>query len=220
VQPGDPALRQAHRLLRRIFPTAELVRRTEWSDSLRERAAGLWTDISWHLVVAEAGARVVGVATGNYLGNVNTAIVGYVAVAPSARRLGLGPKLRRRLRAIFRADARRILHRPLQAIVGEVRRDNPWLETLTRREHALALDFSYLQPRLRRDARPVPLVFYYESLDRVRRSIPATELRRLLYTVWRRIYRISRPLADPAFRHMLRQLEGRRRVGPLPSSSR
>jgi len=53
------------------------------------------------------------------------------------------------------------------------------------------------------------------ALDRIRRRLPATVVRRLLYTVWRRVYRIARPMSDPAFRRMLRELSGRRWIGPL-----
>ncbi|MDH5197726.1 MAG: GNAT family N-acetyltransferase, partial [Gemmatimonadota bacterium] len=175
----------------------------------------LWTDLRWHLVIAEAAGRVIGVVTGSYLGNVNTGVIGYLAVARSARRLGVGPKLRARLRTLFERDARQILRRPLQAVVGEVRRDNPWLRTLIRAKRVLALDFPYFQPQLRRGDGPVPLVFYYESCDRSRRRLSATMIRRLLYTIWRRLYRIARPLSDPAFRQNLQGLSNRRSVGEI-----
>lgn len=215
VDPSDSGISSGHRLLRRIFPSTELVSVVEWRQSLREREAGLWTDVAWHLVVAEAGGEVIGVATGTYLGNVNTGVIGYLAVSRADRHHGLGPRLRARLRNLFQRDARQIGARPLQAVVGEVRRDNPWLRTLARRPRVLVLDFNYLQPGLRPDAHPEPLVCYYESLDRVRRRMPASMLRRLLYTVWRRVYRIARPMSDPAFRRMLRELSGRRWIGPL-----
>jgi hypothetical protein len=214
VDSVDLALAKGHRLLRGIFPKKEMVSRLEWRHSLREREARLWTDLQWHLVIAESAGQVLGVATGTYLGNVNTGVIGYLAVSRSARGLGLGPKLRNKLRKLFQRDARRIRGLPLQAIVGEVRRNNPWLATLMRRESVLALDFPYLQPGLRRGEHPVTLVFYYESFDRVRRRLSTTTIRKLLYTIWRRIYRISRPLSDPAFRNMLRHLSTRRWIGP------
>lgn len=212
---ADPAIPGCHRLLRRNFPKSELVSRIEWRDSLREREAALWTDVRWHLLVAEAAGRVVGVATGNYLGNVNTGVIGYVAVSRSARGLGIGPRLRARLRSLFQRDARQIRGTPLVAIVGEVRRDNPWLHTLQRRDHVLALDFRYLQPQLHQNEPPVPLVLYYESLDRTRKRLSPGMLLRLLYTIWRRIYRIARPLSDPAFQQMLRELSSRRWIGAI-----
>jgi hypothetical protein len=215
VDPADPAVAKGHRLLRRIFPKVELVSCVEWSHSLRERQQRLWTDLRWHLVIAEAAGRVVGVATGTYLGNVNTGIIGYVAVARSARQLGIGPRLRAKLRSRFERDAQQIRCRPLQAVVGEVRSDNPWLRALLRTERVLALDFPYFQPQLRRGERPVPLVFYYESIGRARRRLSAAIIRRLLYTIWRRLYRIGRPLSDPAFQRILRGLSKRRSVGAI-----
>jgi hypothetical protein len=40
--------------------------------------------------------------------------------------------------------------------------------------------------------------------------------------MWRRPYRIARPLSRPLFRRMLKALEGRRTIGqrPLPSPAR
>ena len=58
----EPAFRAGFRFLARVFPPAELVPRRAWVQTLRERREGLWTDLSWHLFVAERGRRVVGVA--------------------------------------------------------------------------------------------------------------------------------------------------------------
>jgi len=140
-------------------------------------------------------------------------IIGYIAVRPAARSLGLGPRMRRALRRKFEADARQNRRSGLSGLVGEVSHGNRWLRTLVRREGAIALDFPYFQPSLGRKHKPVPFVLYYQPLDRERQSLGAAELRRLLYTMWRRTYRIARPLSHPEFLVMLRSLEGRRRIG-------
>jgi hypothetical protein len=105
-----------------------------------------------------------------------------------------------------------VLGRSLGAIVGEVREDNPWLRSLVRRG-ALALDFPYYQPELDGKRALVPLVLYFEPCGRARQRLIAAELRRLLYTMFRRAYRIARPLSRPAFQRMLRSLAHRRRLG-------
>jgi GNAT superfamily N-acetyltransferase len=215
LDPSDPAIARGHDLLCRTFPKDELVSRRDWRNALREQRAHLPTDITWHLVVAEKNGSVIGVATGNYLGNVNIGFVGYLAVSPAARGLGVGPRLRGRLRSLFRRDAVWIRGEPLQAVMGEVRRDNPWLRHLIRSDRILALDFAYQQPRLHRGGHPVPLVLYYEAQSEAPRRLPAVLVRQILYTSWRRIYRIDRPLANPVFRRMLRGLEKKRFVGAL-----
>ena len=215
VHSTDPAIRRVHDLVRRTFHSNKLVGIHEWRDSLREKEAGLWSDIRWHLVIAELAGRVVGVASGMYLGNINIGVVGYLAVGARARGLGVGSKLRARLRASFHRDARRIAAKPLEAVIGEVRRDNPWLRSLVRNERVLALDFRYLQPKLRPGDKPVSLVLYYEGIARPIRRLASAKLRTILYTTWRRIYRIARPLAHAEFRLMLQDLEGRASIGEL-----
>lgn len=179
----DPALGRAHGLLKRTFPRAELVPLPEWRETLREREAGLWTDLDWHVLVAERAGTVVGAATGLYVGNVSVGLVGYVAVAAAARRAGVGGMLRRGLRACFGRDARRVHAGPLEAVVGEVHVDNPWLPHLVREHRVMALDFPYFQPSLHAAEDPVRLVLYVERLRGARRAVPAEEVRQLVDTV-------------------------------------
>lgn len=216
VHSTDPAIRRVHALVRRTFHSNKLIGIHEWRDSLREQEAGLWADIRWHLQIAEHMGRVVGVASGMYLGNINTGVVGYLAVSARARGLGVGSRLRARLRASFRRDARKLAGKPLDAVIGEVRRDNPWLRALVRNDRVLALDFTYLQPRLRPGDKPVSLVLYYEGIARPVHRLASARIRAILYTTWRRIYRIARPLAHAEFRRMLKDLEGRAFVGEIP----
>lgn len=215
VDPKDPALKQAYALLRRSFDREERVLLREWVGSLREKAQRLHTDVNWHIVVAEQDGRVVGLTSGTYLGNVNIGVVGYLAIEPEARAGGIGMRLRGRLRQLFHRDARRIAGKELDAIIGEVSATNPWLRTLARRPNVLVLDFPYWQPTLYDGDAPSRYVLYYESLSRVRTRLPSSELRRILYTVWRRIYRESRPLDRAPFRAMLRELDARRTIGRL-----
>lgn len=213
VDPGDPALDGAYALLTTAFHRTERVKRREWVGSLREGASGLLTDVAWHLLVAEQDDVVVGLASGTYLGNVNVGVVGYLAIVSDVRGLGIGTRLRRRLRQYFERDARRLSNQKLGAIIGEVSESNPWIRVLQRREGVLLLDFTYYQPRLHDDHDASPFLLYYESLQQPRARLPVAELRRILYSIWRRVYRVSRPLDRPGFRSMLRSLQGRRSVG-------
>lgn len=214
TDPRDRALAPAYRLLSQSFERGERVEKREWVGSLRENADGLLSDLAWHLIIAEdEQGRVLGLVSGTYLGNVNVGVIGYLAIVAEARSRGLGSRLRTRLRRCFERDAQRIRGEPVEAIIGEVSPSNRWLRTLASRPGVVILDFTYLQPRLREGDEPSPFTLYYESLGRPRSSIPVSALRRILYAIWRRIYRIPRPLDRPAFRAMMRSLEGRRTVG-------
>lgn len=213
--PAEPAFPAAHELLRRTFPRSELLTRREWADVMREREAGLWSDLNWHLLVAIRGDQVAGTASGSYVGSANIGMVGYIAVLPKERGRGLGRHLRQTLREAFDADARRIQGRELTAIVGEVKPDNPWLRHIVRHNRAVALDFPYYQPSVALLRRPVPLVLYYQPLTEARKSLPAVEVRQLVYTIWRSVYRVRKPLVDRVFRQMMRALNERKRIGQL-----
>lgn len=213
VDPADPALVEAYALLKRSFKPGERVALREWRDSLAERKNKLHTDMAWHLLVAERDGHVVGLNSGSYLGNVNLGMIGYLAIEPDERAQGVGTRLRSRLRSVFERDARRIAKTPLAGIMGEVSMTNPWLRTLNRRSNVLLLDFPYYQPSLTVNDDPSPFILYLESFTGDRSRMSVVELRKLLYAIWRRVYRVSRPLDRVAFRAMLRNLQSRRFVG-------
>jgi hypothetical protein len=211
--PNDQALAGAYRLLQRAFTAGELVRRRDLREAMLERNRGILGEFNWHMFVAERGKVVVGVATISYVGELNVGMIGYLAVRPTERSTGVGLRLRARLLQAVRKDALRIRKRPLDALIGEVRVGNPWLRHLVSAHKALALDFPYWQPSINGTARPVRLVLYYQPTTRNRQSLGVNEVRRLLYVIWRRVYRIPRPMKEPTFRKMLTALHGRRRIG-------
>lgn len=222
VQAADPGFGHAYALLKRTFPPSELVKVSDFLRTFRERAAGVWTDFLWHVVVGERGQTLLGCATGSYIGSLNVGVIGYLAVTNGLRSRGLGPRLRERLRHAFDVDARRMHGHGVDAIVGEVEAHNPWLARLVRYYDAIPLDLPYYQPPVRPTEPDVPLVLYYQPLRRRVTRLPATEVRRLVYAIWRRAYRITAPLEHLRFQKMLEALEGRRWVGAmeLPPSRR
>lgn len=213
---NDPQLSEAYALLARTFHSSERVSLADWKATLEEKAGGVWTDLAWHLLIAVRGRKVVGLATGTYFGSLNVGMVGYLAIDAGMRSGGLGSRLRQRLRRAFERDAHRLAGVPLAALLGEVSAENPWLRALARRPAVLVLNFPYFQPRLRPSDDPSPFYLYHEAITGPRRPyLAASELRRILYAIWRRGYRIARPLERPAFRLMMRALATRRRIGPV-----
>lgn len=210
---ADPALRQAHSLLKKNFERNELVGLHEWISSLEEKSDRVLTDIAWHLFVAEQDGKVVGLASGTYIGNVNVGMVGYLVISSGERARGTGNRLRTRLRAQFEKDALAIAGRKLAGIIGEVSDGNPWLKTLTRRPAIIVLDFEYFQPHLNPGDTPSSFFLYFESVNRKKPRVAGADLRRILYAIWRRVYRVRRPLDSPEFRSMLKSIGRRRIVG-------
>ncbi len=70
-----------------------------------------------------------------------------------------------------------------------------------------------MQPALRPNARAVPLALYFEPLDGRTRHVPASLVKQLVFALWRRGYRIAKPLNDARFRAMLTTLDKRSRIG-------
>jgi hypothetical protein len=155
----------------------------------------------------------VGLATGHYLALVNLGFVGYLAVSPSAKGGRIGSRLRQRLVAEMRRDARAAGYKDLLGVIGEVQERNLWLRHLIRKTDAFALDFDYRQPALRSQQQDVPLVLYLEPIARPIKRISADNMRKLLYAIYRRVYRVRFPLKNRTLSRMMDELEGRRWIG-------
>ncbi len=209
----QPGFRDALRLYHRVFPAKEKIDRRYFVDLLREKRLGLQFPGNIHILVARRHGRVVGLATGSYLAAVNVGFVGYLASQPALKGARVGSRLRTRLVAEMRRDARASGRADLDAVMGEVEASSPWLRHLLRRHAALALDLDYRQPALRAGTPAVPLVLYLEPISGPMRSVSVRRMRSILYAIFRRVYRVRFPLRDPSFRRVLRSLKRRRLIG-------
>lgn len=211
----QPGFSEALRLFHRVFPAKERIDRRYFIDLLREKRLGLLYPFNVHFLVARKQDRVVGLATGSYLSVVNMGFVGYLASEPKLKGERIGSRLRMRLVKEIRRDARASGREDLEAVMGEVEPANPWLRYLVREKGALALDLDYHQPALREETAAVPLVLYLEPISGPPiRRVHVRRMSAILYSIFRRVYRVRFPLRDPSLRHILRSLEGRRWVGP------
>lgn len=215
----DPLFRQAFALYSRVFPPSEKIDREYFQNVFEEKRLGLLAPFNFHFLVAHQRGRAVGFISGSYLAIVNLGFVGYLAVAPDDAGRRVGSRLRRRLVEAMQRDARVAGHEDLMGMMGEVEDGNPWLERM-RRHGALAFDLDYLQPSTD-GTDVVPLVLYLQPVGGRRhlRSLKVSTMRRILYAIYRRLYRIRFPLTRPEFKRMFRQLEGRARVGARPSAN-
>ena len=170
---------------------------------------------NYHLLAAvDEDERPAAVAAGVYLEAVRAGFITYLAVRPEMRNRQLGTRLRAELLECFREDAR-ARGEELAWSVGEVRRESAWLRSLVQGGGVIPFDLGYFHPwmPLRAEGR---YVLYREPAADTRAEIPAREVARLLFAIWRRAYRIRYPLQSETFCHMLRALEMRDRVGPHP----
>jgi GNAT superfamily N-acetyltransferase len=212
VSVGSPKFHASFALYRRVFPKDEQMPKRYFYEHLTEERLGLSRPFNFHYLVALQGDKVLGFGCCTYLALVNMGFIDYLAVDSGATGKGVGSRLRDRLVEELRTDARRVSAQDLLAVLGETREESPWLRRLARKG-AFALDIDYLQPPLEDHKNPVPLVLYVQPVAKPFDSLHTDEVRQVLYTLYRRLYRIPYPLQDPNFRYMLKQLKGRDRVG-------
>ena len=216
--PASPWFQRVLELSTRLFPPKERLDREDLEERLLEKRLGLLYPSNVHLLVGHRDKEFSGFAQGSYLAGPNVCFVGYLAVRPSRGKGRIGPLLRQRLIRECRRDAIANQRRDIWAIVGEVERGNPWLETLVRSRGAIALDFHYEQPALTATGRPAPLVLYVQRRDRSVASMRARAVRSLVYGIYRGVYRIRFPLRNESFRRIVASIGNRNRIGQLDLS--
>ncbi|HEX8276715.1 MAG TPA: hypothetical protein VF615_29015 [Longimicrobiaceae bacterium] len=193
-----------------VQPTSDLLA------ELEERRRGLPSGGCYHLLaLVNPEEEPVAAAAGVYLEASNAGFVTYLAVRADQRRLKLGRRLRESLVDAFRAEALRARGEPLAWTVGEVKHSSPWLRTLVKEGRVVPFDFGYFHPwmPLRSEGR---YVLYREPDGDARRTLPAHEVLRLVFGIWRRAYRIRYPTQSETFCYMLKQLEAQGVVGFHP----
>jgi len=206
----DPVAEEALGLIADAFERAERQPVEELRSELEEKRLGLLTAMDWHLLAAlSPEGHAVGTVAGIYLEGVNAGFISYLTVARDDRGQRLGPSLRSALVAAFREDARRAGFRELAWVLGEVRADSPWLLRLLKRRSAITFDLTYMHPGMRPERPSAPYVLYRQPVGDSRPVLSADELRRVLYAIYRRAYRVRYPLQHPGFRAMLVELESR-----------
>lgn len=184
---------------------------------LEERRRGMPSGGDYHLLTYTDGrGKPVAAAAGVYLRGVNAGFITYLAVRQDQRGRQLGRSLRAHLVEALRREAKSVGQPDLAWVVGEVKRDSPWLQTLVREGRAIPFDLPYFHPwqSRRTEGR---YVLYREPVGDARPALPAEEVLRLLYAIYRRAYRIRFPLQNDAFGYMLGKLEGRDEIGADPT---
>jgi ribosomal protein S18 acetylase RimI-like enzyme len=213
----DPKAEAALRLIAAAFERPERQPLSELRSEIAEMRLGLRSATDFHLVVALGEDEVVqGTVAGMYLEGVNAGFVTYLTVDPAFRGRRLAPRLREALVERFRKDAKRAGLDDLAWVVGEVQGDSPWLEHLIRTHGAIIFDLGYRHPGVRPDSVPGGYVLYREPIGDHREVLPAHLVRRVLYAIYRRGYRIPYPLESMGFTAMLDEMEDRSTVGPAP----
>jgi GNAT superfamily N-acetyltransferase len=212
-----PLADRALALIEQTFAPPDRQPVAELRSEIAERRLGMYSRDNSHLLAALVGGEddPVGTIAGMYLGGVNGGIVTYLAVRKAYRGRRIARLLRPALIEAFRADARAGRHADLAWVLGEVRAASPWLRRLVRTRGAIPFDLTYYHPGMEPGS-SAPYVLYRQPVADERRELPVATVRRVLYAIYRRAYRVRYPLQRPQFSAMLAQLEDRETVGVHP----
>jgi ribosomal protein S18 acetylase RimI-like enzyme len=210
---ADPAVEPALELIAASFAARERQPLAEIRSEIEEKRLGLLDPFDFHLIVGEEDGRVIAAASGVYLAGVNAGFITYLAVDREARAQGVGSEARAQLVDAFEADARRAGRESLAWVLGEVRLDSPWLVMLVRERGAIVFDLDYYHPGMRGGPGEAQYALYREPVGDRRPIMPATEVGRVLYAIWRRGYRVRYPLERDRFRAMIDEFASKLEIG-------
>jgi GNAT superfamily N-acetyltransferase len=181
---------------------------------VEERRRGMPSGGDYHLLaMVDDGGRAAAAAAGIYLEGVNAGFITYLAVRQDLRGQLLGRGLRAHLVESIRQESRRKTGADPAWTVGEVRRGSPWLQTLVQAGQAVTFDIPYFHPWMSRRSEG-RYVLYREPMADARTELPADEVVRLVYAIWRRAYRIRFPLQSETFCYMIDRLQASGMIGP------
>jgi hypothetical protein len=210
----DPVTRRALELIVEAIGDVQPI--DDLLSEIEEGRRGMYSGGGYHLLaMLDAEGLPAAAGAGIYLRGINAGFVTYLAVRADQRRRMRGQALRRHLVDSIRGEARRLDGRDPAWTVGEVRRTSPWLRTLVRAGKAIPFDFPYLHPWMARESAG-RYVLYREPVSDPRPELPAEEVARIVFGIWRRAYRIRFPLRHELFRYMLEEIEARGTVGVHP----
>jgi GNAT superfamily N-acetyltransferase len=199
---------EALQLIRQSFDRRDRQSLDELRSELEEKRRNLLSAYDYHLIVAVDGEdRVGGAVAGAYLEGVNAGFIMYLAVRPEHRGQGIASRIRAELVEAFRTNARDAGNEDLNWVLGEVRSDSPWLARLLHRG-AILFDFDYYHPGMAPGDGTPRFNLYREPILDSRPVLPRSVTRRILYSIYRRAYRVRYPLERPGFCAMLEALGG------------
>jgi ribosomal protein S18 acetylase RimI-like enzyme len=213
----EPLAEAALGVIADMFAAHERQPISELRSEIAERRLGMLSGYNFHLLAAlyEGDDMPAGAIAGLYLDGVNAGFITYLAVRRQHRGRRLARVLRPRLIEVFRSDARREEYDELAWVLGEVRADSPWLRRLVRTRGAIPFDLEYYHPGMSLGAHE-RYVLYRQPIGDYRLELPVDLVRRTLFAIYGRGYRVRYPLNRDTFSNMLKQLEGREYVGVHP----
>ncbi len=191
VQGDDPSLSEAIVLLQNGLLPHEVDSEADLRNSIEKRST-FFPD-SYHMLTTKQDGKVTGVSIGYYIAEVNIGFISYVVVEKDSGRLGLGKVLRTELLRKFGEDAKNAGKSIPLGYIGEVKDNNPWLQMLIRNYQVTPFDLPYMQPPMRADDEPSPLVLYFQKHPESTVALDNRMILQSIHAIYRKIYDVKNP---------------------------
>jgi GNAT superfamily N-acetyltransferase len=209
VDESSPIAEAALRLIEENFERPDRQGMAELRSEIAEKRLGLLSSYDFHMFVAvDATGEILGTAVGAYLEGVNCGFITYLTTGEPARGRGIGQQLRERLVTALRENARAAGYDDLDYVLGEIRSDSTWLQRLIQ-AGAIPFDITYYHPGMTPGSTQPAYTLYREPIGGSRGELPPAIVRRMIYSIYRRAYRVRYPLERPGFRAMVDELHAR-----------
>lgn len=203
VQTGDfNEVEKAHSFLSELFKPGQVENLESFHESLSHNHQPL---VIPKLKTARIRGDLAGVSVGAYLGEINAGIMLYSAVNPVFRRQGLYKNLRTSLVNSINSEAISYKNQTLSCMLSEVENGSLMHRLYQNKYDTLIAPCHYWQPQVQGlSAKSLLLVIQSESWLKYTTH---TYLKKIIFEIYRGIYRITDPARNATFKLVLQSLD-------------
>ena len=195
-------IEKCHSFLSELFKPGQVENLESFHESLSSNQQPL---VIPKMKTARIRDELAGVSVGAYLGEINAGIILYSAVNPVFRRQGLYRNLRTSLIDSIKYEAISLINKQLSCVLSEVENKSLMHRLYQNKSDTLIAPCHYLQPQIQGlYAKSLLLVIQSKNW---RKYTDHTYMKKIIFEIYRGIYRIADPARDDAFKLVIQSLD-------------
>ena len=208
-RPEEKDFENALALIQENIPESEISDKNQFIEVLEAKINNRLYPDNYHLRVYSESDGVLAVSCGYYISEINMGLIHYLTVQKCIRSRGIGSAMRSDLLTCFDKDAFRILKKPAEGYLGEVKNTNPWLHILEEKHQVFPIDIDYFQPELRSGKGDVKFVLYYQPRNKISDSLTKTDVVEIITSIYKNVYDIKFPNENESFKKILNSVKNK-----------